>query len=196
MKNTIVLASESPRRKELLKRMGIPVFKVFPPRIKENLGKDFSISALKKVALKKALAVSKKVRRGLIIAADTVVVVKGLIYGKPVNIKKARTMLKTLSGTTQAVWTAVAVIDKPSGKCLVRTCVSKIKMKKLFSCELEYLAAKNLDKAGGYGIQEDDRYLTVLKGSRTNIVGLPTEMLSKMLKEFGVKAKPVVRYKF
>ena len=105
-------------------------------------------------------------------------------------------MIKTLSGTTQNVWTSVAVIDKYSGKKEVKTCVSKIKMKCLSEKEIEYLAAKNLDKAGGYGIQEDDKYLTVLGGSRTNIVGLPTELLSKMLKSFGVKSKPIVKYRF
>ena len=69
-------------------------------------------------------------------------------------------------------------------------------MKKLSAGEIEYLAKKNLDKAGGYGIQEDDKYLTVLNGSRTNIVGLPTELLADMLSKFGIKGKPVVRYRF
>ncbi|MFH1074758.1 MAG: Maf family protein, partial [Candidatus Firestonebacteria bacterium] len=94
------------------------------------------------------------------------------------------------------VWTAVAIIDKYSGKKAVKTCMSEIEMKNLSKKEIEYLAAKNLDKAGGYGIQEDDKYLTVLKGSRTNIVGLPTELLSGMLKEFEIKSKPVVKYRF
>ncbi|OGF50637.1 MAG: septum formation protein Maf [Candidatus Firestonebacteria bacterium GWA2_43_8] len=195
MKNNIVLASESPRRKELLKRMGVS-FKVLPANIEEKLGKKFLASSLKRVALQKATAVAKRVKKGVIIAADTVVVVKGVIYGKPGTIKKARTMIKTLSGTTQSVWTSVAIIDADSGKKDVRTCVSKIRMKVLSQKDIEYLAAKNLDKAGGYGIQEDDKYLTVLKGSRTNIVGLPTELLSKMLRGFGVKSKPIVKYRF
>jgi len=196
MKKNIVLASASPRRKELLKRMGLKNFRVIPPEIDENPGKRFLVKALKRVALEKALAVSKRENNCLIIAADTVVVVKGLIYGKPVVLKKARSMLRSLSGTTQAVWTAVAVVENPSGRSLIRACISKIRMKILSSAEIEYLAAKNLDKAGGYGIQEDDKYLTVLKGSRTNIVGLPTELLSEMLVEFGIKTKPVVKYKF
>ncbi|OGF45564.1 MAG: septum formation protein Maf [Candidatus Firestonebacteria bacterium RIFOXYC2_FULL_39_67] len=194
-KKNIVLASESPRRKELLKRMGLK-FKVVPAKIKENLGRRFQAKALKKIAFQKAAVVSGKIEKGLIIAADTIVVVKGVIYGKPETIKKARVMLKTLSGTTQNVWTAVAIIDKYSGKKEIKTCVSRIRMKNLAKNEIEYLAAKNLDKAGGYGIQEDDKYLKVLKGSRTNIVGLPTELLSGMLARFGVKSKPIVRYKF
>lgn len=196
MENTVILASASPRRKELLKRMGLKNFKVIPPEIKEKLGRRFKVKALKRVALQKALAVSRRVKSRLIIAADTVVVVKGIIYGKPEEIGKARKMLQTLSGTTQSVWTAVVVLDPGTGERLIRACLSKIKMKKLSPAEIEHLAAKNLDKAGGYGIQEDDKYLTVLSGSKTNIVGLPTELLSGMLSKFEIKAKPVVRYRF
>ncbi|MFH1074952.1 MAG: Maf family protein, partial [Candidatus Firestonebacteria bacterium] len=87
MKKNIILASESPRRKELLKRMGLK-FIVVPAEIEEKLGRKFLVSALKKVALQKANAVSGQIKVGIIIAADTVVVVKGVIYGKPVTIKK------------------------------------------------------------------------------------------------------------
>ncbi|MEI6845952.1 MAG: Maf family protein, partial [Candidatus Firestonebacteria bacterium] len=184
MKKEIILASESPRRKELLKRMGVK-FRVRPANIDEKLGKRFFVKKLKNVALRKAAAVAKKMKKGLFIGADTVVVVKGIIYGKPGTLKKSRKMLSTLSGTTQSVWTAVALLEKETGRIEVKACVSKIRMKKLTAKDVEYLAAKNLDKAGGYGIQEDDAYLTVLKGSGTNIVGLPTELLSRMLRGFG-----------
>ncbi len=176
--------------------MGLKNFTVIPPEIDESMGKKFLVKVLKRVALQKALAVSKQLGSAIIVSADTVVVVKGVIYGKPVSITRAKKMLRTLSGTNQSVWTAVAVLELPSGRALVRACVSKIRMKKLSAGEIEYLAKKNLDKAGGYGIQEDDKYLTVLNGSRTNIVGLPTELLADMLSKFGIKGKPVVRYRF
>ncbi|MCX5777101.1 MAG: Maf family protein [Candidatus Firestonebacteria bacterium] len=195
MEKTIVLASTSPRRKELLKRMGLR-FKVRPANIEENPGRTFLRKALMRVALEKAAAVAKQQKKGLIISADTVVVFKGIVYGKPGTVKKAVKMLSTLSGVTQSVWTAVAIIDKYSEKTMIRTAVSKIKMKHLSETEIQYLSRKNLDKAGGYGIQEDDKFLTVLNGSRTNIVGLPTELLSKMLKSFGISANGITKYRF
>jgi septum formation protein len=184
-KNVVILASKSPRRKELLKSLGLKV-KVVPSNIKEDLGKYFSKEKLKKVALDKVNEVAKKFKKGIIIGADTVVVVKNKIYGKPSNIKCAKRMLKELSGKTQHVWTAVAIKDIERNKVLVETVESLVKMKKLNKDDINYLAGKNLDKAGGYGIQEDDKFLKVLKGSYTNIVGLPIETVQEMLKLFDV----------
>jgi septum formation protein len=181
----LILASRSPRRKQLLKEAALK-FKVKPARVSEEMGRRFSVARLKAVALRKAKAAAKRLKKGVVIGADTIVVVKGKIYGKPGSIRKARKMLAELSGTVQNVWSAVALVDTENGKSSVKTCRSRIKMKKLSPEDIEYLANKNLDKAGGYGIQEDDEYLTVLGGSLTNIVGFPMGLVKRMLKEFKV----------
>ncbi|MFH1824506.1 MAG: Maf family protein [Candidatus Firestonebacteria bacterium] len=182
----IILASKSPRREELLKSLGLKI-KIVPANIKEDLGKYFSKEKLKKVALDKINKVAKKFKKGIVIGADTIVVVKNKVYGKPDNIKDARRMLKSLSGKTQYVWTAVAIKDIERNKVLVKTAKSSIKMKKLDKDEINYLANKNLDKAGSYGLQEDDKFLKVLSGSYTNIVGFPMELVQEMLRLFNVK---------
>ena len=180
-KQTIILASQSPRRRQLLRTLKIK-FRVIPANIREDLGVKFSVKKLKKVALDKAEYVAKRFKNGIVISADTVVVVKGKIYGKPKTLSNAKKMLKELSGTVQDVWTAVAMKNIEKNKVILGTCKSKIKMRILNDDEISYLANKNLDKAGGYGIQEDDKYLKVLGGSYTNIVGFPMELVKKMLK--------------
>lgn len=190
-KNIIILASKSPRRKELLESLGLRI-KVVHPNIKEDLGKYFSEEKLKKVALDKVNEVAKRFKKGIIIGADTVVVVKNKVYGKPTNIKHAKRMLKSLSGKTQYVWTAVAIKDIKKNKILVKTARSSIRMKKINKDEINYLASKNLDKAGGYGIQEDDKFLKVLSGSYTNIVGFPMELVQEMLRLFNVAFKKIL----
>lgn len=182
-KYPVILASGSKRRKQLLNLLGLK-FKVVPPDIKENLGKNFSVRKLKKIAVKKVNSVAKRFKEGLIIGADTIVVVNKKIYGKPKNLKDAKKMLRELSGKKQQIWSAVAVKDIRRNKLMVKTARSKIQMKKLSEEDINFLADKNLDKAGAYGIQEDDKYLKVLSGSYTNIVGFPMEIVKKILKKF------------
>ena len=176
MKQVIVLASKSPRRKELLGSLGLK-FKVIPADIKENLGRVFLVEKLRKVALDKVEKVAKRFKEGIVIGADTIVVVNKKIYGKPKNFNSAKEMLKELSGKAQDVWTAVAIKDIKEIKILVKTARSKIKMKKLNDSEIEHLANKNLDKAGAYGIQEWIGFVAVSKieGSYANVIGLPVD---------------------
>jgi len=188
MNRAIILASASPRRKKILASLGLS-FYVIPARIREVLGTSFSVKALKELAAEKAKRAvkTKNSKNFLIIGADTVVVVKGRIYGKPKNVKSAKKMLAEISGKNQEVWTALAIFETASGKIITGTSKSIIKMKKLSPGDISYLASKNLDKAGGYGIQEDDQYLKMVSGSYTNVVGFPVELLVKMLLKFGVK---------
>jgi len=182
----IILASQSPRRKEILKNMGLK-FKVCPSRINEDMGARFSVAKLKNLAIKKAKQVAKKFKKGLVIGADTVVVLKGKIYGKPKNIKDAKRILGDLSGTTQFVWTAVAMFDIETGKSKVKAQSSKVKMKKLSPKDIDRLAAKNLDKAGAYAVQEDDEFIEKIEGSFTNVVGFPMETIKEMFGKLDIK---------
>ncbi|MEI7904221.1 MAG: Maf family protein [Candidatus Firestonebacteria bacterium] len=181
----VILASASPRRKELLGKIGIK-FKVKPADVNENIGRIFSLKKLKDLALRKALASAKGEKQGVVIGADTIVIMKKKIFGKPGTTAKAIMMLKKLSGTTQSVWTSVALVDVESGKKAVKACVSRVKMAKLDGAALRKMAKKNADKSGAYAIQEDDPYVKKLSGSVTNIVGFPVELVRKMLKEFEV----------
>jgi septum formation protein len=174
MNNTIVLASASPRRKKILATLGLK-FRVIPAKIREVLGQRFSVKALKELAVRKALKI-KKSKDCLVIGADTVVVVKGKIFGKPRDIRSAKKMLAEISGKDQEVWTALAIFETTSGKVITGTSKSIIRMKGLSPGDISYLANKNLDKAGGYGIQEDDQYLKMVSGSYTNVVGFPVEL--------------------
>ena len=184
-KRKIILASASPRRRELLKELGVK-FIVKPADIDEDLGKRFSLSALKKLALDKALASAEGVKEGVVIGADTLVIMKGKIFGKPGTETAARKMLRELSGTVQSVWTSVAVFDAETGKYSVKARVSRVRMAKLDAAAVVKMAKKNADKSGAYAIQEDDPHVKRLSGSETNIVGFPLELVGQMLSEFKV----------
>ena len=180
----LILASKSPRRRQILKSLGLK-FRVVPGNIREKLGNRFSKKRLEQIALAKTESVARRFKKGIVVGADTVVVLKGKVYGKPKNITDAKRILRDLSGTTQYVWTAVAVLDIQSGKAMVRAVKSKVKMKKLTPAQIELLANKNLDKAGAYAVQEDDRFIESIEGSFTNVVGFPVETLKEMLKKYG-----------
>ncbi len=184
-KRRVILASASPRRKMLLKGLGIK-FKVKPADIDESIGERFSLPVLKKLALDKAFASAVKVKEGVVIGADTIVIMEGKVFGKPGTEAAARKMLRELSGTVQSVWTSVAVIDTETGRESVKASVSRVKMAKLDEAVIRKMAKKNADKSGAYAIQEDDPYVKRLSGSETNIVGFPLELVRQMLKDFKV----------
>jgi septum formation protein len=182
----IILASQSPRRKQILKQLGLK-FKIIPSNVKEKFGRFFSRARLKNIALSKAEFVAGRLKSGLVIGADTVVVLNRKIYGKPRDIRDAKKILSELSGTTQCVWTAIAVLDAHSGRNIVKAVSSTVKMKKLTPIQINMLARKNLDKAGAYAVQEDDRFIESVEGSFTNVVGFPVELFKEMLKHFNIK---------
>ncbi len=177
----IILASASPRRKELLKQI-VPVFDIVVPDIEEN--SRFSAPYLKvtDIALQKAAAVN--IAEGeLLIAADTTVYLDKEYYGKPMNEENALIMLKKLTGKTHTVYTGVCL--KTLAKHLLFYEKSYVTFKKLDEKALaDYIAAKKpFDKAGAYGIQ-DDMLVKSYRGSYTNIVGLPMEKLEEAIRRF------------
>lgn len=186
----LVLASQSPRRKELLGLFGIP-FSVRVADIDETIA-DFAdpAAAVAQLSLRKALAVNPGADE-VVVAADTVVVCDGRILGKPTDEGHARRMLKLLSGSTHQVMTGLTVIS-PRGTETV-TEVTRLYFRQLTDREIEeYIATgEPMDKAGAYGIQGGAaRFCQRLEGDYYNVVGLPVcrlaMLLAQLAPEFGV----------
>jgi septum formation protein len=170
----LVLASASPRRRELLTRYGL-VFRVVPADVAEvPLPGEAAEAFARRAAREKAEAVATREPAAVVLAADTVVVLDGAILGKPRDLPEARVMVGSLSGRTHVVSTGTFVRG-PAG-VRERVVSTRVTMKTIRPWELEaYLALGEwADKAGGYGIQEGAAHLvSAVDGSYTNVVGLP-----------------------
>ena len=182
----VVLASGSPRRKDLLATLGLS-FAIEVPDIDESEQPGESARDLVlRLALEKARAVAGTHAGAVVIAADTVLEHQGEILGKPRDLDHAREMLASLAGTEHEVLSGVAVLDVPHGVEHAFVEVSQLRLAALEPAEIEsYLATgEPLGKAGAYAIQGDGgRHLTLLSGSYSNVVGLPLERLREVLAE-------------
>src|SRR6185369_4147296 len=137
----------------------------------------------------KALDVASKLSEpSTVLGADTIVVLDGLILGKPVDREDAKRMLKSLSGRTHTVYTGIALVDSSSERVSVATARTEVTFRELDELEIaEYIAGGSpMDKAGAYGIQDDYGavFVSHIVGCYYNIVGLPLELLYRMLKGF------------
>lgn len=184
----IILASASPRRRTLLKRLGLK-FRVMPSNIDEKI--DLDIPPVKlaiKLALEKAKTVADKIKEGIVIGADTIVVVRGKLIGKPTSYQDAKRILRLLSGTTHKVITAITIINSKTNKKLIDYETTTVKIRKIKKDEIERFARLHPDKAGSYAAQEDnDTLIEKVEGDFSNMVGLPVEKLKRMLRKFGYK---------
>ncbi|MEW5803692.1 MAG: Maf family protein [bacterium] len=179
----LLLASASPRRKELLHLLGLK-FEVIPSQVEENDVPGLPEEKARTWALLKAEAVAGRRRSGIIIGADTIVVLDGKVLGKPRDEQDAREMLGLLSGNTHTVITGLAVIDTRSGRRILESVESKVSFRTLSKDEIDdYIVSQEpMDKAGAYGIQGTGaRFVTQVKGCYTNIVGLPVTCLLESL---------------
>jgi len=181
---TITLASASPRRKELLKKIiknfKVAVSSVDETKIKAKTPEGFAVKA----ALAKAEDIARKSKNSLVIGADTIVVLGKKILGKPKNKQAAFKMLKSLCGRAQKVITGVAIVDSDTLEKITDFEVTKVSMKKASAQDiLHYIKThKPLDKAGSYGIQEmDEVFIDKIVGDYDNVVGLPVKLLKKLL---------------
>lgn len=187
----LVLASGSPRRRQLLVGAGLNP-DVRPATVDERPLEGESAEAMvRRLAVRKARAALAETDQGeLILAADTAVVDRGQILGKPEDEKHAVTMLWGLKGRQHEVLTALALIERRSGEELVRVARSRLRMRGYTRSEIEaYVAGGSpMDKAGGYGIQDDDFQpvnMDDFEDCFTNVMGLPLCTLEAMLKELG-----------
>ena len=183
--NNVILASSSPRRMEILADMGVK-YEVIPANINESEIKSrFPFLLVEKLAKAKAEHIACEHRSDTVIAADTIVVLDGKVYGKPHDRARAFEMIKSLNGRTHVVYTGVCVMCE--GKKVV-ACVKSLVTFKTLTDEQIYAYiddCKPFDKAGAYGIQ-DKRIVKKYSGSYSNIMGLPKEKLGDILVRVGV----------
>ena len=185
MKN-IVLASASPRRKDILEKFGLE-FQIRPSRIDENFSEfDDPIQAVKSIALDKCRDIASKVDKDrIVIAADTIVYHERIL-GKAKDREDAFNIIKSLSGKTHKVITAIAIININDNKEIVDYEVTAVKFRDLSKEKIDrYLNTQEYtDKAGAYGIQGYGEILVEwIKGSFSNVVGLPITKLDKLLED-------------
>lgn len=185
----IILASQSPRRRELLERMGLRGFKTISPDMMEDMSGNLSPSELvRRLSCEKAEAVLTRISAGgLIIAADTVVALDGVILGKPRDALEAFKMLSMLSGNRHQVYTGVTIICGET--CITEHEETDVRFRELESDEIEaYIATgEPMDKAGAYGIQGYGAiFVEEIHGDYYNVMGLPVCRLGKMLARCGV----------
>jgi len=187
---TILLASASPRRKEILEKTGLK-FRVEESDYEENMDmglKPHDLAA--RHALGKAKAAAVRHGRALIISADTIVVLKDRVFGKPRNRKEAKEMLKTLSGKAHTVITGYTIMDAITGKKITKTVETKVFFKRLTDHEIDaYIkSGEPMDKAGAYGVQGLGALIVrKIEGDFFNVMGLPLSSVAENLKKFGVK---------
>ncbi len=182
----IILASGSPRRRELLGSLGWK-FRVIVPEIDESIGKESPLQAVERLAMEKARAVSGLFHEDLVIAADTIVVIEGRILGKPENSSRAIEMLSMLNNRTHEVITGLAVCWGSSRS--VSSEITKVTFRKMNTSDLStYVSTgEGLDKAGAYAIQGRGSLLVKnISGCYFNVVGLPLFRLSKIMEDMGL----------
>jgi septum formation protein len=188
-KKPIILASASPRRRELLALVGLE-FIVDAGEYEEDMNTDLSPPELAKfLSRKKAEDVAGRHKNAVIIAADTFIVFQGALMGKPRDEGEARAMLKKLSGKTHSVITGYTIIDTESMKKLSRVIETRVSFKRLTMQEIDaYVRSKEpLDKAGAYAIQGLGSVIVrKIEGDYFNVIGLPLSSLADSLKRFGV----------
>lgn len=181
----IILASNSPRRKELLSLANVN-FKVIPSKCDEILNEDLDIGKrIEDVAYQKAKEVFDNNPKDIVIGADTVVVINKKILGKPKNEEDAKKMINLLQGKKHFVITGVTIISNDNVEKFHVT--TEVKFASMTSDEIaEYVKNKKIyDKAGAYAIQEEAiKYIESINGSYSNVVGLPISEVMKHLKKY------------
>jgi septum formation protein len=162
---------------------------VIPSDVDEVLAAGPLAAAAAALALDKARSVAARLGEGVVLGADTIVVIDGIALGKPADPADARAMLRRLRGREHEVITGVAVVDARSGRSQATAVVSRVRMAEYGEAEIDAYVATGepLDKAGAYAIQGRGGALVAgLRGSFSNVVGLPLEETARLLAAFGV----------
>ncbi|MCH6552642.1 MAG: septum formation inhibitor Maf [Acidobacteria bacterium] len=192
MTKRLILASGSPRRRELLRNAGF-TFEVIPPEVAEdNPGNEAPAKLVERLALDKAEAVAGRFHRQdnvVVLGADTVVVVDSTLLGKPASPAEARQMLQRLSDRTHEVITGVALVEPETARQTVAHETTRVFFRPLEPQEMEdYVATgEPLDKAGAYAIQGGaSRFVTRVEGCYFNVMGLPVALVDRLLRDWDV----------
>lgn len=183
----LILASGSPRRHELLSKMGY-TFDVHVPEVDEHIS-GCARDIVATLSMRKARAVASHYNIGVIIASDTLVSLEGAPLGKPENEADAFHMLKALSGRTHEVFTGVCILDAATGKMETQVDRTGVVFREITDDEINaYIATKEpMDKAGAYAIQGGaGEFVEKLDGSFENVMGFPVNVVREMLTHFNI----------
>ena len=184
----IILASASPRRAELLRQIGVE-FELSPSKTAERPHPDEAPSDyITRIARAKVVAVARKHEAGLVIGADTVVVLDGRLLGKPVDEAGAEDILRQLSGRWHAVMTGVALYDVATRQEVADFDKTLVKFAQLTDREIEWYVktGEPMDKAGAYGIQGlGGLFVEEIAGNYYNVVGLPLPLVYRLARRLG-----------
>lgn len=185
----LILASSSPRRKDLLARLGTR-FQIVPAEVEEeSLNGELPHEQVGRLAHAKAKEISDRFPDSWVLGADTIVVVDGRVLGKPRDREEAKSMLDTLAGRTHEVYTGYALINSAAGVSLVRWVRSLVTIRSLSPDEIEgYVdTGEPMDKAGAYAVQGiGSGIVESIAGSYTNVVGLPLCEVARDLQQLGI----------
>ena len=185
----LILASRSPRRRELLERMGI-LFQVIEPEVEEEVGGDETPRAfVERIAREKAEEVAQRAPGAWVLGADTVVVLGEEVLGKPRDEEEAASMLRRLSGRVHKVLTAFSLLNLAEGRSFQGVEETEVKFIPLQEADIRWYVSTGepLGKAGAYAIQgAGGTFIEWIKGSYTNVVGLPVAQILDPLREIGI----------
>ena len=190
----LILASSSPRRRQLLEEYGYD-FTVIAPHDSAECGvcsRETPPELVARLAYQKAADVARRVDAGLVIGCDTVAECLGQILGKPKNRDHAREMLKLLRGRPHHVYSGLCLWSRPDDQTHVQVAVSRLVMSSFSDQQLEaHLDSGQWEgKAGAFGFQDSLDWVQLVEGSGSNVVGLPMELLATMLGEVGYCRTP------
>lgn len=191
----MILASKSPRRKEILENIGFNII-VKSEDIEEISEKIGILENIKDIAWKKADAVAKFYPTEFVVGADTVVEVDGEVIGKPEDEEEAKEILKKLSGRVHNVITAYSLINKEKNIVVNDIAITKVYFKKLSAAMIDwYIASKEpMDKAGAYGIQGKGAiFVEKIEGDFFTVMGFPIEKFIERLDKLGIKLNDIER---
>lgn len=185
-KPQLILASQSPRRKELLAEAGIK-FRAVPSGADENSSYRRPAMIVRELACRKALSVALEHPESPVLGSDTLVYCKGEVIGKPKGHRDALRLLRLLNGSWQAVHTGVALVWVDKGIYLSGSDVSRCKARRLDDRELAALSRKHHDKAGAYAVQDkDDLFIERIDGRFDTIVGLSMNLVREFMRKAGL----------
>jgi septum formation protein len=188
MTQQLILASSSPRRRDLLREAGYR-FEIVAPSETAECGVCSGESPpemVARLAYQKAADVARRIERGLVLGCDTVAECAGQILGKPADEGRAREMLNLLSGREHHVYSGLCLWRMPKGEPLIEVDRTTLVMRVLSPREIDDYLASGLweGKAGAFGLQDRLGWLSIVEGSESNVVGLPLERLADMLARY------------
>ncbi len=182
----LILASSSPRRAQILQKAKVEFEIRIPLNVNEENSSSDPVEHVLSLSRAKAQSVSYQVTEGIILGADTVVVLNSEILGKPEDKREAFLILQKLSGKTHTVYTGVTLVNKSNGRIVSDYDSTQVTFNRLDDEKIKsYIdTGEPMDKAGAYGIQGMGNFLVKgIRGSLDNVIGLPTEKLKEMLKK-------------